>query len=180
MHMANEKSQPTSPGLAAWLTLLQTRATVMDAVEDDLQRSVGLPLAWFEVLLQVAGAPEGRLKMQDLAHTVLLSKSGVTRLVDRMVEAGLVTRETHPGDRRIVYATATTEGRTQLRRALPIHAESLNRHFAAVLTPAELRMISATLVKVLDAAGYVPAACPSVVLPESPPSGSRSRAARRS
>ena len=161
------KTRPDNAGLAAWLTLLQARSTVMDTVEDDLQRSVGLPLAWFEVLLQVASAPEGRLKMQDLAHSVLLSKSGITRLVDRMVEGGMLTRETHPTDRRVIYATATAKGRGALREALPIHAESLDRHFAAVLTPAELRMITATLTKVLDAAGFVPAACPSGVIAES-------------
>ena len=174
--MANKQAE--NLGLGAWLTLLQARSTVMDAIEDDLQRAVGLPLAWFEVLLQVAGAPDGRLKMQDLAHSVLLSKSGVTRLVDRMVEAGLLARETHPSDRRVVYATATPKGREALRDALPVHDESLNRHFATVLTPAELRMISATLTKVLEATGYVPAACPSVTIeePERPARRARSRA----
>jgi len=160
------KKRPEGAGLSAWLTLLQARSTVMDAVEGDLQRSVGLPLAWFEVLLQVASAPESRLKMQELAHSVLLSKSGITRLVDRLVEGGLLTRETHPADRRVVYATATAKGRAVLREALPIHAESLDHHFGAVLTPTELRMITSTLAKVLDAAGFIPAPCPSGVLPE--------------
>jgi DNA-binding MarR family transcriptional regulator len=171
----SSRTRPDNAGLAAWLTLLQARSTVMDAVEDDLQRGVGLPLAWFEVLLQVASAPDGRLKMQDLAHSVLLSKSGITRLVDRMVEGGMLTRDAHATDRRIVYATATAKGRAALREALPIHAESLDRHFASVLTPAELRMITATLTKVLDAAGFVPAACPSGVIAESE-KRSRSRA----
>src|SRR5919109_722068 len=133
--MAKDTTKQESLGLGAWLSLLQARSTVIDAVENDLGHSVGLPLGWFEVLLHVASAPEGRLKMADLAHSLLLSKSGITRLVDRMVEAGLLTRETHPADRRIVYATATEKGRAALREALPIHADSLDRHFASVLTP---------------------------------------------
>src|SRR6266498_3687257 len=123
--MANAKASEASGGLAAWLTLLQARSVVVDALEADLE----LPLGWFEVLIQLTSAEDGRLKMQELAHSVLLSKSGVTRLVDRMADAGLVTRDACETDRRVVYATVTHKGRTALRQALPAHAESLARHF---------------------------------------------------
>jgi DNA-binding MarR family transcriptional regulator len=156
---ATKRAPEGGEGLAAWLTLLQARSVVEDALEEDL----GLPLAWFEVLIQLTSAPEGRLKMQELAHSVLLSKSGLTRLVDRMAEAGLVIRGPCETDRRVVYATVTPEGRGALRKALPRHNESLERHFSSVLTPAELGMLHSTLTKILDAADFVPAPCPTTL-----------------
>jgi DNA-binding MarR family transcriptional regulator len=152
-----KKTPEGGEGLAAWLTLLQARSVVEDALEEDL----GLPLGWFEVLIQLTSAPEGRLKMQELAHSVLLSKSGLTRLVDRMAGARLVIRGPCPTDRRAVYATVTPEGRAALRKALPRHNESLERNFSNVLTPAELGMLRSTLSKILDASGFVPAPCPT-------------------
>src|SRR5438105_5022694 len=96
------------PGhLASWLALLQAHSVVVEAVEREMQRDVGLPLAWFDVLIQLANAPDGRLRMQDLARSVLLSKSGLTRLVDRLVDAGLVGRAACEGDRRVTYAVLT-------------------------------------------------------------------------
>jgi len=150
-------------GLAAWMTLLQAQSMVVDAISGDLERGRRVPLPWFEVLIQLASAPEGRLKMQELAHSVLLSKSGVTRLVDRMVDVGLVSRGACATDRRVVYAMVTPEGRDALRGALPIHAESLERHFSNVLTPAELGTLRTMLRKVLDAGGFAPAPCPAVM-----------------
>ena len=170
--MSPTKRNPQSgEGLAAWLTLLQAQSVVVDALEGELD----MPLAWFEVLIQLTSAPEGRLKMQELAHSVLLSKSGVTRLVDRMVEAGLVTRAACETDRRVVYAAVSPEGRAALRTALPAHDEGLERHFSSVLTAAELGMLRSTLGKILDAAGFVPAPCPTNLTAEPPPK-SRSRA----
>lgn len=160
--MARSKgSDAGGAGIAAWLTLLQARSVVVEGIEQDLERKGRLPLPWFEVLLQVTSAPEGRLKMQELAHSVLLSKSGVTRLVDRMVEAGLMTREACATDRRSIYAVATPAGRAALKEAMPVHEESLERRFSAILTPAELSMLRTTLKKILDASGFAPAACPS-------------------
>lgn len=165
-------------GLAAWLTLLQTQSVVLDGLEADLQRERGIPVPWLEVLMQVTSAPDGKLKMQELARSVLLSKSGVSRLVDRMVEAGLIAREACATDRRIVYATATPAGRSALREALPVHADSLDRHFSTILTPAELGMLQTTLRKILDARGFAPTPCPSERPAETaprarPPSGAR-------
>ena len=178
--MSPSRSQPEGgDGLAAWLTLLQTQSVVIDALERDLEAESRVPLPWVEVLMQVTSAPGGKLSMQELARSVLLSKSGITRLVDRMVDAGLVTREPCPTDRRIIWAVATPAGRTALRRAIPVHTDSLEKNFAAVLTPAELKMLRTTLRKVLDAHGFAPTPCPSGVAIDSPEmrrSGSRARA----
>ena len=152
-----KKTPAGGEGLAAWLTLLQARSVIVEALEAELD----MPLGWFEVLIQLASAPEGRLKMQELAHSVLLSKSAVTRLVDRMADAGLVIRGPCATDRRVVYATVTPEGRAALRKALPAHNEGLERHFSSALTPTELGMLRSTLGKVLNAAGFTPAPCPA-------------------
>lgn len=153
----SERTSTSGEGLAAWLTLLQTRSVVVDALEADL----AMPLGWFEVLIQLTSAPEGRLKMQELAHSVLLSKSGLTRLVDRMAEAGLVTRAPCPTDRRAIYAIVTPAGRAALRKALPTHNESLDEHFSNVVTRAELETLRATLDKILAAANFNPPPCPT-------------------
>ena len=156
-----QNSRSEDPGLTAWLTLVQANSLLVDLLEADLLASNGMPLGWFEVLVQLTTAPDSQLKMQELAHSVLLSKSGVTRLVDRMEAAGLVTRAACPTDRRAVYAVVTPEGRKALRAALPRHLESVAERFTNHLTPGELNMLRTTLQKVLDAHGFVPS-CPSV------------------
>ena len=147
--------------LSAWLTFLQAHALLLDLLEKDLQAGTGLPLGSFEVLVQLASAPDGQLKMVELSQSLLLSKSGVTRLVDRMEAAGLVTRGACPTDRRIVYAVLTPKGRAALREAMPLHLESLGERFTRYLTPAEITMLRTTLQKVLDAHGLGTPACPT-------------------
>jgi len=162
------KKTREDPGFSGWLTLLQAQSVVVDALERTLQEESGLPLAWFEVLIQLSAADEGQMKMQDLAQAVLLSKSGLTRLVERMVAAGLVSRGACATDRRIVYAVVTDAGRTALRDAMPVHARALTEHFSKHLTPAELGMIRSTLTKVLDANGFAGAPCPTPQLEGAP------------
>lgn len=146
-------------GLAAWLTLLQARSVVVDALETDLE----IPLAWVEVLVQLSSAPEGRLPMQELAHSVLLSKSGLTRLFDRVAKAGLVKRMPCPSDRRITWAAVTPKGRSALRNAMPVLETALERTFSRVLSTSELRMLRVTLGKVLVSAGFAPTPCPTQI-----------------
>ena len=93
--------------MAAWMALMQAHAAVVAGLEDKLVKDRGLPLSWHEVLVHLAAAPDGKLRMQDLARSVLLSKSGVTRLVDRMEESGLVERTACASDRRVIYAAIT-------------------------------------------------------------------------
>jgi len=131
--------------MGAWMALLQTHATVVGALEEALLAEQNLPLSWFEVLIQLTAQPDGRLPMQELARSVLLSKSGVTRLVDRMADAGLVLRESCASDRRVVYATATARGRALLTDAMPVFVEgferSFSRHYARATGVTPLRAI---------------------------------------
>src|ERR1700733_4085005 len=87
----------------------------------ELEQACGIPLVWFDVLIHVGGAPEGRLTMSRLSTDVALTTGGVTRLVDRMVEAGLVARQKCPKDRRSVHVILTDEGRATLSRAIAAH-----------------------------------------------------------
>ncbi|MHB8463494.1 MAG: MarR family winged helix-turn-helix transcriptional regulator [Acidimicrobiales bacterium] len=128
--------------LQAWTDFLRFHAQVTDVLEAELEAEVGMPLTWYDVLIQLWGAPEGRLRMQELAAAVVLSKSGLTRLVDRMERAGLVARRAHPSDRRGTLAEITALGRTRLRAAMPIHTRGIMEHFAAHLTDAQVTALS--------------------------------------
>lgn len=119
--------------LRAWMAFLQAHDAVVDAVEGDLVRGRGLTLSSYEVLSRLARQPDGSMRMQDLARGALLTKSGTTRLVDRMQAAGLIARRPCAEDRRVVYAALTAAGRRALAAAAPVFHRSLDAHFAALL-----------------------------------------------
>src|ERR1700721_1024871 len=87
----------------------------------ELEQACNIPLVWFDVLIKVGGAPEGRLTMSRLSADIALTTGGVTRLVDRMVEAGLGARENCPNDRRSIYVVLTPQGQAVLDRAVAAH-----------------------------------------------------------
>ena len=145
-------TRPDPAQLSAWRLLLEAHATVTELLERELVAERGLPLSRYDVLLNLAEAPGGRLRMQELSASVLLSKSGLSRLVDRMVEAGLVRRERCQDDRRGWYAVLTDQGRSALRRAAPVHLRGIQEHFARHLGPEETAVLAAALSKVVAAA----------------------------
>src|SRR5262245_36586087 len=100
--------------LAAWRGFLRVHSGVVRELNAELETTHALPLAHYEVLLHLDSAPESRRTMSELAQMVLLSQSGVTRLVDRLVRSGLVVREGCVEDRRVMYARLTDEGREAL------------------------------------------------------------------
>jgi DNA-binding MarR family transcriptional regulator len=144
--------RPDPAQLAAWRRLLEAHATVTELLEHELVSERGLPLSRYDVLLNLAEAPGGRLRMQELSASVLLSKSGLSRLVDRMVEAGLVRRERCEDDRRGWFAVLTDQGRSALRRAAPVHLRGIQEHFARHLEPAEVEVLTVALARVVAAA----------------------------
>lgn len=139
--------------LEAWRALLRAQAGVAGNLERELMAAEGLPLAWFEVLLVLDQAPEGALRLQRLMDTVLMTKSGVSRLVDRMETAGLVARSGCPSDRRGAFACITDLGREKLQRATPIHAGGIDRHLAKVLDTEQAARLRDALSAVADALG---------------------------
>jgi DNA-binding MarR family transcriptional regulator len=144
-------SQPhlsEDPRMLAWRAFLQAHSAVVARLEHELEVETELSLSQYEVLLHLRFAPEGRMRMQELAGSVLLSKSGVTRLVDRMAVAGLVERAACESDRRVTYAGITEEGRRALREADPVHLRGIEEHFARFLTPEEAGTMAALLLKI--------------------------------
>lgn len=133
----------------AWRAFLQAHAAVIRALESEMQKEQGLPLTWYEILVWLNRAPEGRLRMQELADSVLLSRSGLTRLMDRMSEAGLVKREACSHDRRGMYAVITPEGKAALERSAPEHLRGVQEHFLRHLDDADVQAMRRALSKVL-------------------------------
>lgn len=133
-----------------WEQFLRAHAAVTHALETELVRAQDLPLAWYDVLVNLNGATQGRLRMQELARRVMFSRSGLTRLVDRMVEAGLVSREPCPGDRRGMFAVISAEGRKRLREASGVHLRGVYEHFARHLDDRDVSMLRTALGHVLD------------------------------
>ncbi len=149
----------TEERMAAWVAFLQAHSVVVERLSRELEEARGLPLTWYEVLLRLRMAPGGRLRMLDLARTLLLSKSGVTRLVDRMEGAGLVSRQPSPEDRRVIWTALTASGRAAFDAAAPVHLRGVERHFMSAMTDEEVRGLLVALTKVLRANGHPDGAC---------------------
>ncbi|MBB6373599.1 DNA-binding MarR family transcriptional regulator [Pseudonocardia eucalypti] len=148
--------------LSAWRSYLRGHATVTRALEAELIAEHGLSLAAYDVLAQLAEAPGRRLRMTELAGAVLLSRSGVTRLIDRLERLGLVGRCRVREDGRGVAATLTERGLDALRRASRLYVNGVARHFAERLGPAELRQLR-RISQTLAEAGPRPDAEPEVL-----------------
>lgn len=137
--------------LTAWRTFITAHATVIDLIEHELAETEQLPLSSYDVLLALVEAPNRRLRMYELAHAVVLSRSGLTRLVDRLEQEGLLRRDRNGPDRRATYAVLTLKGFRAFRRAWPIYAQGIARHFARYLTDEEHYMLTKALTRVLAA-----------------------------
>lgn len=137
------------PRLAAWSAFLRSHARVVRALEQELQSEQGLALTDYDVLVQLATAGERRLRMSELADRLLLSRSGATRLIDRLVADGLVERVSCESDRRGQWASLTDAGHERLRAASPTHLRGVAAHFLDRLSEDELtemrRMLEAIL-----------------------------------
>src|SRR6202789_519724 len=113
----------------------------------ELEREVGIPLVWFDVLIHVGGAADGRLTMSRLSTEVALTTGGVTRLVDRMADAGLVSRQNCPSDRRSVHVILTPQGHAMLGQAIGAHIDGIERHLMAPLNEHDRAALTVALTK---------------------------------
>jgi DNA-binding MarR family transcriptional regulator len=125
--------------LDAWRGFLRTHATLSRELDAELAETHDLPLGSYEVLLFLADSPGGKMRMAELADSVLLSRSGLTRMVDRMERQGLVSREPCPGDARGLNAVITPGGRERFAAARRTHLEGVRRRFLDRLTDDEKR-----------------------------------------
>jgi DNA-binding MarR family transcriptional regulator len=144
-------TRPSPDRLAVWRSFLEAHAAITQALAAELDTERDLPISWYDVLLQLTEAG-GRLRMQELAARMLVNKSSLTRLVDRMEVAGYVEREPSPEDGRGHYACITRDGREAQRRAAPTHLRGVQEHFARYLTDTDVVALQRVFAKLPGAA----------------------------
>jgi DNA-binding MarR family transcriptional regulator len=135
--------------MEAWQAFLRASIRLMDRLDAELDHH-GLSLADYEILVHLSGEAAGELRMTELAARTLVSRSGLTRRLDRLVDGGLVERRNCPTDRRGVFAVLTDEGRRRLKEAAPTHVEGVRRHFIAQLSGQDLQKLTASLNAVVE------------------------------
>ena len=145
MDRDEDPSRPQALWLDAWRGVLFAHARVLRVAEPDLVARVGFPLVWLDVLAQLYDAPDNRLRMQELQDRSLFTRSGVTRLVDRIEAAGLVRREPVAGDRRGVLVVLTPDGRRRHQEAFAVHLPVIEREFGRRLTADQQRAVADAL-----------------------------------
>lgn len=143
--MAGNDAQPDPAWWDAWRGIIFANARVYHAVARSLQDHSGISLAFIDALARLYDAPRRRLRMQELQERSLFTYSGITRLVDRIENAGFVRRERVPGDRRGVFVVLTPEGERAYEAAIVTHRADVEREFGSRLTPAQHRAVADAL-----------------------------------
>ena len=128
-----EDRRPDALRLEAWRTFLQAQRVVLDRLEDELRAEHGMTLSAYDVLVHLYEAPRQRLRMNQLASSVVLTPSGITRLVDRLESAGLVERQMCATERRAIEVVLTPAGRDRFRKAAKTHLRGVAEHFTRYL-----------------------------------------------
>ena len=134
-----------------WALFLRAHATVVRILEDELEEKRGLALTSYEVLLRLSGA-ERPWRMHELAESLFLSRSGATRLVEKLESEGLLEREICEGDRRGIQVTVTPKGKKTLGAAVPVHLRGIEEHFTRHLTQAQTTHLRSAFTKIVSAA----------------------------
>lgn len=145
-------SRVNKADMAAWRAFLEAHAHVSRVLEAELMAEKGLPLAWYDVLVQLHEAG-GSLRMSDLADRLLLSRSATTRFAERLEAAGLVTRHVAASDRRGRTVELTDAGRERLRDAASVHLRGIAEHFASHLDDEEAAVVHRVLRRVAAGGG---------------------------
>jgi DNA-binding MarR family transcriptional regulator len=145
-------STERNPHKEAWLTLVQTHAAVTGRVQEALAAADFPPLPWFEVLSALGDAAEERMKMGDLAEALVITRGGLTKLVDRLIKAGLLERTFCETDRRVSYATLMPAGRELLEEMRPVVVAELRASFSTKLSVEEADAMRESLERVRAAA----------------------------
>jgi DNA-binding MarR family transcriptional regulator len=146
-HTQSSLSSPPTERLRAWRLCFESVLALADVLDRELERDAGIPLRWYDALIHLEDAPDG-LRMNELAERILYSKSGFTRVVDRMEAADLVRRVRPASDRRSVLVVLTEAGRVTLERARRHHRHGIEQHFARHLDDADVEALARALEKV--------------------------------
>jgi DNA-binding MarR family transcriptional regulator len=145
--MESDLSSPSPERLHCWRLYIESALALVDVLDTELEQAVGISQRWYDVLVHLEESPEG-IPMNDLAERILYSKSGFTRVVDRMEEAGLVSRLRPENDRRTILIVLTDKGTQTLERARRHHRDGIQRHFAQHLTNADIKALTRALEKI--------------------------------
>jgi DNA-binding MarR family transcriptional regulator len=154
--------KPELPGshLEAWRKYYVSFWRVYGAIEADLA-AAGLPsLSWYDALYELYLAPDRHLRMSELARSALLSRSGLTRLVDKLEKAGLIERQACPSDGRVQHAQLTAKGVEVLRKIWPVYRAGIAKYFGSHLSATEAKQLTAVFGRIAGP-----------LAPEAPPSG---------
>ena len=138
--------------LAAWRNFLTAHATVTDVIDHELVAAQRVPLHWYDVLIELVEAPDNRLRLHELAQKVVLSRSGLTRLLDKLENAGLLERQAATTDRRGAFAVLTEAGKEAVRQAWPVYAQAIAHYFALHMNEDEARIVRDVLNRIINAA----------------------------
>lgn len=133
---------PTEMAVTAWARLLKAQQVLLERVEADLKHADLPPLEWYDVLLELKREQSGRLRQFELGQKVLLSKYNLSRLLDRLEDAGLVKRQPCKEDARGADVTITAAGRALQKKMWPVYQQSIGRHFARHLSAAEAEQLA--------------------------------------
>jgi DNA-binding MarR family transcriptional regulator len=142
--------------VAAWARLMRVQHALLGHVEAELKAAGCPPLAWYDVLLELSRAGDGKLRPLELEKRMLLPQYGTSRLIDRIVKAGYATREPCPGDGRGQMVAITPSGRALQKRMWPLYADAIRRHVGAKLSGNDARTLNRLLGKLMQ--------CPTVAL----------------
>src|SRR6266852_1297104 len=146
-HEEQSLSSPSPERLRAWRLFFESALALLDVLDAELEQAVGIPQRWYDVLVHLEESPQG-IPMNELADQILYSKSGFTRVVDRMEEAGLVRRARLENDRRTIPIVLTDKGTDTLEHARRHHRDGIQRHFSQHLTNADIKALTRALEKI--------------------------------
>lgn len=132
----------TDHELSTWRYFIKAHAMIIERIEQDLASQKRVPLTTYDVLIALFEAPERKLRLGDLNKKVVLSKSGLTRLVDRMVREGFIRREKSKEDKRGAYAELTEAGESELIKAWPIYAQGIKEYFSGPITDEDMKSLN--------------------------------------
>src|SRR5215210_9337383 len=146
-HEEQSLSSPSPERLRAWRLYFESALALADVLDAELERDAGIPQRWYDALVHLEETPDG-LRMNELAERILYSKSGFTRVVDRMEEAGLVQRVRPENDRRSILVVLTDEGRTAMEQARRHHRHAIEQHFSSHLADSDIKALTRAFEKI--------------------------------
>ncbi|MES1150296.1 MAG: helix-turn-helix domain-containing protein [Dongia sp.] len=144
------KHEPSDDVVTAWARLVRAGQALLGRIEGELKQAGFPTLAWYDVLLELGRAEDGRLRPVELERRTLLAQYNASRLIDRMEKAGLVAREAHPEDGRGQFVAITAEGRTLQKRMWKVYGAAIARHVGGKLQRGEAARLAALLGKLIE------------------------------